>query len=43
MEALAILDMYSAIDIARDAYDKAEAEQKQRELEAKSKVGGRRR
>jgi hypothetical protein len=35
MRAVAILDMYSAIDTARDAYDKAEMEAKERELKAK--------
>lgn len=35
MRAVAILDMYSAIDTARDAYDKAEMEAKEKELKAK--------
>jgi hypothetical protein len=34
MKASAVLDMYSAVDIAREAYDKAEMERKQREIEA---------
>jgi hypothetical protein len=34
MRASAVLDMYSAIDIAREAYDKAEFERKQKEIEA---------
>jgi hypothetical protein len=38
IRACAILDMYSAIDIARDAYDKAEAKNRQREAEAEAKA-----
>jgi hypothetical protein len=34
MRATAVLDMYSAVDTAREAYDKAEMENKQREIEA---------
>jgi hypothetical protein len=34
MRATAVLDMYSAVDTAREAYDKAEMERKQREIEA---------
>jgi hypothetical protein len=34
MRASAVLDMYSAVETAREAYDKAEMEQKQREIEA---------
>jgi hypothetical protein len=34
MRAAAILDMYSAVDMARDAMDKAEMEGKTREIEA---------
>jgi hypothetical protein len=33
MRACAILDMYSAVDTAREAYDKAEMERKQNEIE----------
>jgi hypothetical protein len=36
MRASAVLDMYSAVDIAREAYDKAEMERKQREIESKA-------
>jgi hypothetical protein len=35
MRATAVLDMYSAIDTAREAFDKAEMEAKQKEIEAK--------
>jgi hypothetical protein len=34
MRASAVLDMYSAVDTAREAYDKAKMEDKQREIEA---------
>jgi hypothetical protein len=34
MRATAILDMYSSVETAREAYDKAEMERKQREIEA---------
>jgi hypothetical protein len=34
MRATAVLDMYSAVDTAREAYDKAEMDRKQREIEA---------
>jgi ABC-type uncharacterized transport system substrate-binding protein len=37
MRAAAILDMYSAVDTAREAYDKAELERHQKEIEAKSR------
>jgi ABC-type uncharacterized transport system substrate-binding protein len=33
MRASAILDMYSAVDTAREAYDKAELKSKQEEIE----------
>jgi ABC-type uncharacterized transport system substrate-binding protein len=36
MRATAVLDMYSAVDTAREAYDKAELEHKQKEIEAKA-------
>jgi hypothetical protein len=36
MRAIAVLDMYSAVDTAREAYDKAEMERKQKEIEAKA-------
>lgn len=36
MRATAVLDMYSAIETTREAYDKADMECKQREIEAKS-------
>jgi hypothetical protein len=36
MRAIAVLDMYSAIDTAREAYDKAELERKQKEIESKA-------
>jgi hypothetical protein len=36
MQACAVLDMYSAIETARDGYDKAEADRKAREAEAKA-------
>jgi hypothetical protein len=35
MRATAVLDMYSAIDTAREAFDKADMEAKQKEIEAK--------
>ena len=35
MQGCAVLDMYSAIETARDGYDKAEADRKARESEAK--------
>jgi hypothetical protein len=38
MQACAVLDMYSAIETARDGYDKAEAERKEREAEAKAEA-----
>jgi hypothetical protein len=34
MMASAVLDMYAAVDTAREAYDKAEMERKHREIEA---------
>jgi hypothetical protein len=37
MRASAILDMYAAFDTAREAYDKAEMDRKQKEIEAKAK------
>jgi hypothetical protein len=37
MRASAVLDMYAAIETARDAYDKAEMERKQKEIEANTK------
>jgi hypothetical protein len=36
MRATAVLDMYSAVDTAREAYDKAELERKQKEMESKA-------
>jgi hypothetical protein len=36
MKASAVLDMYSAVDVAREAYDKAELERKQKEIESKA-------
>jgi hypothetical protein len=36
MRASAVLDMYSAVETAREAYDKAELERKQKEIEAKA-------
>jgi hypothetical protein len=35
MKAVAVLDMHAAVDLARDTYDRAETEAKQREIEAK--------
>jgi hypothetical protein len=37
MRASAVLDMYNAVEIAREAYDKAEVERKQKELEANAR------
>jgi hypothetical protein len=37
MQACAVLDMYSAIETARDGYDKAEADRKARESEANAR------
>jgi ABC-type uncharacterized transport system substrate-binding protein len=37
MRASAVLDMYSAVDTAREAYDKAEMERKNKEIEANAK------
>jgi hypothetical protein len=37
MRASAVLDMYSAVDAAREAYDKAEMERKQKEIEANAR------
>jgi hypothetical protein len=37
MRACAVLDMYSAVDTAREAYDKADMERKQKEIEAKAR------
>jgi hypothetical protein len=37
MRASAVLDMYSAVDVAREAYDKSELELKQKEIEAKAR------
>jgi hypothetical protein len=34
LRASAVLDMYSAVETAREAYDKAKMERKQREIEA---------
>jgi hypothetical protein len=34
MRASAVLDMYAAVDTAREAYDKADMERKQKEIEA---------
>jgi hypothetical protein len=34
MRASAVLDMYAAVEAAREAYDKAEMDRKQREIEA---------
>jgi hypothetical protein len=36
MRASAVLDMYSAVDTAREAFDKADMERKQKEIEAKA-------
>jgi hypothetical protein len=36
MRANAVLDMYAAVDTAREAYDKSEMERKQKENETKS-------
>ena len=35
MRATAILDMYAALDTAREAYDTSQIENKQKELESK--------
>jgi len=35
MKANAILDMYSAFETAREAFDKAEFDRKQKEIESK--------
>jgi hypothetical protein len=35
--ASAVLDMYSAVDTAREAYDKAEMKNKWKEIEANAK------
>jgi hypothetical protein len=37
MRATAILDMYSAVDTAREAYDKADMERKQKEIESNAR------
>jgi hypothetical protein len=37
MRATAVLDMYAAVETAREAYDKAEMERKQREIEANAR------
>jgi hypothetical protein len=37
MRASAVLDMYGAYETAREAYDKAEMERKQKEIEASAK------
>jgi hypothetical protein len=34
MRASAVLDMYSAVDVAREAFDKADMEEKQRKIES---------
>jgi hypothetical protein len=34
MRASAVLDMYSAVDVAREAYDKADMENKRKEIES---------
>lgn len=36
MRASAVLDMYSAFETAREAFDKADFEKKQREIENKA-------
>jgi uncharacterized cupredoxin-like copper-binding protein len=36
MRASAVLDMYSAVETAREGYDKAEMKRKQNEIEAKA-------
>jgi hypothetical protein len=36
MRASAILDMYSAFDTAREAYDKAELENERKKIESKA-------
>jgi hypothetical protein len=36
MRAVAVLDMYSAVDTAREAYDKAEMENERKKIEAKA-------
>jgi hypothetical protein len=42
MRASAVLDMYSAVDTAREAFDKAEMDAKMREAESKSHSKGKR-
>jgi len=42
MEANAILDMYSAVETAREAYDKAELEKFEAETKRKAGKPGRR-
>jgi len=37
MKACAVLDMYSAFEIAREAFDKADFERKQKEIENEAK------
>jgi hypothetical protein len=37
MKACAVLDMHSAVDTAREAYDKAEMDRKQKEIEANTR------
>jgi ABC-type uncharacterized transport system substrate-binding protein len=37
MRASAILDMYAAADTAREAYDKAEMDRKQKKIEANAR------
>jgi hypothetical protein len=36
MRASAVLDMYSAVETAREAFDKADMERKQKEIKAKA-------
>jgi len=43
MKALAVLDMYSAVETAREAFDKAEMDRKRKDIEAKAKPVRRRR
>jgi hypothetical protein len=38
MRASAVLDMYSAVETAREAYDKAEMERKQNEIKTNAET-----
>jgi hypothetical protein len=37
MRATAVLDMYATVDTAREAYDKTELEDRQKEIEANAR------